>query len=100
MWHISVGPIRVLKDSPSFEKLEKIFPMLIPGGHYQPQECQARDRVSIIVPYHNRAQHLRTFLLNLHPLLQRQQLDYGIFVIEQTGMYNLFLCPKLTQFNP
>lgn len=98
MWHISAGPIRVLKDSPSFDELEKIFPMLEPGGHYRPQECQARDRVAIIVPYRDRAQHLRTLLLNLHPLLQRQQLDYGIFVIEQTGTYNLFLCPELTHF--
>lgn len=79
------GPIRVLKDSPSFDELEKIFPMLEPGGHYRPQECQARDRVALIVPFRDRAQHLRTLLLNLHPLLQRQQLDYGIFVIEQTG---------------
>lgn len=79
------GPVKVLKDSPSLDELEKKFPMLEPGGHYRPQECQARDRVAIIVPYRDRAQHLCTLLLNLHPLLQRQQLDYGIFVIEQKG---------------
>ena len=96
MWHISAGPIRVLKDSPSLDELEKIFPMLEQGGHYWPQECQARDRVALIVPYRDRTKHLHVFLLNLHPLLQRQQLDYGIFVIEQTGMYYVFLCPELT----
>ncbi|XP_069700107.1 beta-1,4-N-acetylgalactosaminyltransferase bre-4-like [Periplaneta americana] len=79
------GPIKVLKDSPSIKKLEEKFPMLEPGGHYHPQECQARDRVAIIVPYRDRAQHLSTLLLNLHPLLQRQQLDYGIFIVEQAG---------------
>ncbi|XP_021922372.1 beta-1,4-N-acetylgalactosaminyltransferase bre-4-like isoform X3 [Zootermopsis nevadensis] len=79
------GPIKVLKDSPSLEELEKMFPLLEPGGHYHPEECQARDRVAIIVPYRDRAEHLSTFLLNLHPLLQRQQLDYGMFVIEQGG---------------
>jgi len=98
MWHISAGPITVLYDSPSFEELEKLFPMLELGGHYRPQECQPRDRVAIIVPFRNRIEHLRTFLFNLHPLLQHQQLDYGIFVIEQTGTYNSFLCPELTQF--
>lgn len=64
-----------------------MFPLLEPGGHYHPEECQARDRVAIIVPYRDRAEHLSTFLLNLHPLLQRQQLDYGMFVIEQGGKY-------------
>jgi Galactosyltransferase. len=98
MWHISAGPIKVLKNSPSLDELEKKFPMLEPGGHYQPQECEARDRVAIIVPYRDRAQHLRTLLLNLHPFLQHQQLDYGIFVTEQTGTYHLFLCPELTHF--
>ena len=98
MWHISAGPITVLMDSPSFDELEKFFPMLEQGGHYRPEECQARDTVAIIVPYRDRAQHLPTFLLNLHPLLQCQQLDYGIFVIEQTGTYHLFLCPELTHF--
>jgi len=98
MWHISAGPITVLNDSPSFEELEKLFPMLELGGHYRPQECQPRDRVAIIVPFRNRIQHLPTFLYNLHPLLQLQQLDYGIFVIEQTGTYIIFLCPELTQF--
>ena len=78
MWHISAGPITVSMDSPSFDELEKMFPMLEQGGRYRPEECQARDRVAIIVPYRDRAQHLCTFLLNLHPLLQRQQLDYGI----------------------
>ena len=98
MWHISAGPITVLYDSPSLEELEKLFPMLELGGHYRPQECQPRDRVAIIVPFRNRIQHLPTFLYNLHPLLQLQQLDYGIFVIEQTGTYIIFLCPELTQF--
>jgi hypothetical protein len=85
MWHISDGPIKVLKDSPSLKELEERFPMLEPGGHYRPQDCQPRDRVAIIVPYRDRLQHLSTLLLNLHPLLQRQQLDYGIFVVEQAG---------------
>ncbi|KAJ9581817.1 hypothetical protein L9F63_003886 [Diploptera punctata] len=80
-----IGPIKVAKESPSLEELEKKFPLLEPGGRYRPRECQARDRVAIIVPYRDRAQHLSTLLLNLHPLLQRQQLDYGIYVVEQAG---------------
>ena len=32
-----------------------------------------------------RADHLRTLLFNLHSLLPRQQLDYGIYIVEQNG---------------
>ncbi|CAK5014889.1 unnamed protein product [Meloidogyne enterolobii] len=33
----------------------------------------------------NREPHLRTFLHNIHRFLQKQQLDYAIFVVEQIG---------------
>ena len=35
--------------------------------------------------FRNRAEHLELFLFHMHPVLQRQQLDYQIFVIEQAG---------------
>ncbi|TMS38239.1 hypothetical protein L596_005006 [Steinernema carpocapsae] len=53
------------------------------GGHWKPEICKARQRVAIIVPFRNRENHLPIFLQNLHPLLQKQQLDYTIFVVEQ-----------------
>ena len=31
------------------------------------------------MPYRDRDDHLRTFLLNIHKFLQPQQLDYGIY---------------------
>ncbi len=34
--------------------------------------------------YRDRADHLQIFLHHLHPILQRQQLEYRIFVIEQS----------------
>lgn len=67
--------------------MEREFPTLEPGGRFKPRECQARDRVAIIVPYRDRLRHLTIFLYNIHPMLQRQQLDYGIFVIEQDGIF-------------
>jgi hypothetical protein len=39
--------------------------------------------VAIIVPYRDREDHLRTFLLNIHRFLQRQQNEYGIYIVEQ-----------------
>ena len=56
-----------------------------PGGRYEPSECQSRNKVAIIVPIRNRQDHLTVFLRYLHPFLQRQQLNYVIVVVEQSG---------------
>ncbi|KAK2185457.1 hypothetical protein NP493_233g01014 [Ridgeia piscesae] len=56
---------------------------LSPGGRWKPTGCKARQRVAVIIPYRDRDEHLRILLQNLHPLLQRQLLEYQIFVIEQ-----------------
>ena len=55
------------------------------GGSFSNPDCKARHRVAIIIPFANRDVHLRKLLDILHPMLQRQQLNYGIFVIEQLG---------------
>jgi hypothetical protein len=53
------------------------------GGYYQPKTCVARHKVAIIVPYRDRREILRHFLFHTHQILQRQQLDYRIYVCEQ-----------------
>lgn len=93
-YSISVGPIKPEKEAPAtLEELEKELDaagfLPIADGQWHPLNCRARDRVAIIIPYRDRAHHLNIFLKNIHPFLQRQQLDYGIFVIEQAG--KLFL---------
>lgn len=62
---------------------QRLAATLLAGGWHRPAECVARDRVAIVVPYRERADHLPVFLANLHPLLQKQQIDYGLFVVEQ-----------------
>ena len=55
------------------------------GGLCKPQNCKTRwPKVAIIVPYRDRAPQLKAFLYHIHPVLQRQQLDYRIFVVEQS----------------
>ena len=61
-------------------------PALMPGGVGRPRGCTARHRVAVIVPYRDRRQHLNILLSHLHPMLQRQQLDYRIYVVEQVRM--------------
>lgn len=57
------------------------------GGHWSPSHCTSRHRVAIIIPYRNRDMQLRIFLNSMHPFLQKQQLDYQIFLIEPVSKY-------------
>ncbi|KAM9224583.1 beta-1,4-galactosyltransferase 4 [Dugong dugon] len=54
-------------------------------GRYHPEECKALQRVAILIPHRNREKHLLYLLEHLHPFLQRQQMDYGIYVVNQAG---------------
>ncbi|GMR62896.1 hypothetical protein PMAYCL1PPCAC_33091, partial [Pristionchus mayeri] len=79
-----VGKIRVWMDGPSYHQLEKLYSTTVEkGGRSHPRDCIARHKVAIIVPYRDRDTQLRIMLHNLHALLTKQQLDYGIYVVEQ-----------------
>lgn len=76
----------MLTECHSFEQIEDVYgKVLEPGGRHKPPDCISRHRVAIIIPYRDREEHLRMFLQNIHPMLIRQQIDYGIFVIEQVS---------------
>ena len=53
------------------------------GGYYYPNKCVARHKVAIIVPYRDRWGILEHFLFHTHRVLQRQQLEYRVYVCEQ-----------------
>lgn len=55
-------------------------PRNLTGG---PQGCSPRHAVAIIIPYRDREKQLATLLTYLPPILDRQQLSYRIFVVEQ-----------------
>uniref|UniRef100_UPI003AABFD1A beta-1,4-galactosyltransferase 1-like n=1 Tax=Centroberyx gerrardi TaxID=166262 RepID=UPI003AABFD1A len=82
-----VGPVRVEFDwKQTMDKVRKeATSSLQEGGHYKPPDCIALQRVAIIIPFRNRHEHLKYWLFYLHPILQRQQLDYGVYVINQDG---------------
>ena len=80
------GAVKVQMDNiPSMEEMEKTYSFLEDGGRYKPEHCISRHRVAIIVPFRAREEHLRTFLFHMHSFLPRQQVDYGIFIVEQDG---------------
>ncbi|EAT35865.1 AAEL012002-PA [Aedes aegypti] len=80
------GPVEVDATFETLSSVEqKLATKLLPGGHYIPRECTAHDRVAVIVPYRDREQHLPVFLKNLHPFLMKQQIEYGIYIVEQAA---------------
>ena len=61
------------------------------GGIWRPKDCNPHKKVAVLIPFRNRWEQLNTFLNHMHPVFQRQQLDYRIFVIEQVNVCKLVL---------
>lgn len=90
----------VLEDLKGLEEnLTRGYPddIVHKGGWHKPKKCKATSKVAIIIPYRNRYDQLKIFLRHMHPFMQRQQLYYRIFVIEQmstdefnrAGLFNI-----------
>ncbi|CAH0400236.1 unnamed protein product [Chilo suppressalis] len=56
------------------------------GGEFHPSDCKPKFSTAIIVPYRDRAETLRGFLVYMHMFLRRQNIHYRIYVIEQVDM--------------
>ena len=69
----------------ALSQLAEDHPELDAGGRWRPKNCTARHRVAILIPYRKRKEHLRILLNNLHVFLQKQLLDYGVYVVEQAS---------------
>lgn len=77
-----VGPMLIEFNIPVDLKLvEQQNPKVKLGGRYSPTTASPH-KVAIIIPFRNR-RNTKYWLYYLHPILQRQQLDYGIYVINQ-----------------
>ncbi|KAJ8719687.1 hypothetical protein PYW08_011862 [Mythimna loreyi] len=53
------------------------------GGEYAPSYCKPKYSTAIIVPYRDRAEQLRGFLVYMHTYFHRQHIHYRIYVVEQ-----------------
>lgn len=65
------------------ERVQRENPGVLLGGRYTPPDCTPAQTVAVIIPFRHREHHLRYWLHYLHPILRRQRLRYGIYVINQ-----------------
>lgn len=79
---------------PSLEEIHANNPRLDSGGTFSPTHCRAHYKLAIIIPLRGRETQLRTLLAHMHPIWQRQQLDYTVYTVWQSGE-NLFNRAKL-----
>uniref|UniRef100_A0A8W8K2N3 Beta-1,4-galactosyltransferase n=1 Tax=Magallana gigas TaxID=29159 RepID=A0A8W8K2N3_MAGGI len=77
------GKLKVDKTPKTIEAIEKKYEML-KDGKFKPKNCTARQKVAILIPFRDRESHLGIFLNHMHAFLMKQQLEYGIYVVEQT----------------
>ncbi|NP_001128706.1 UDP-Gal:betaGlcNAc beta 1,4- galactosyltransferase, polypeptide 2 S homeolog [Xenopus laevis] len=69
----------------SMERVQRENPDVTEGGRYVPPDCQPKEKVAIIIPFRHREHHLKYWLHYLHPILRRQKVAYGIYIINQFG---------------
>ncbi|UJR14772.1 hypothetical protein I4U23_001760 [Adineta vaga] len=81
----SLYKVTVDKTIYSFDIIEEHHKDIDSGGHWFPKTCRTEQRLALIICYRNREFHLKLFLDNIHSFLQKQQLDYTIFVVNQHG---------------
>ncbi|TNN28810.1 Beta-1,4-galactosyltransferase 2 [Liparis tanakae] len=67
----------------TMERVQRENPNVTDGGRYTPPDCRPRWKVAIIIPFRHRENHLKYWLHYLHPILRRQRIDYGIYIINQ-----------------
>nr|XP_013039020.1 beta-1,4-galactosyltransferase 3 [Anser cygnoides] len=81
-----VGPLIIsFRVLPSERMIIKKNPFVQSGGLYRPPHCLARYKSAILVAYSNQEKYLHHLLYYIHPFLQRQQLSYRIYLIQQVG---------------
>ncbi|KAG8544422.1 hypothetical protein GDO81_022514 [Engystomops pustulosus] len=90
-----VGRLLIEFSSPmSMERVQRENPEVTEGGRYTPSDCQPKERVAIIIPFRHREHHLKYWLHYLHPILRRQKVEYGIYIINQYGEETFFNAPS------
>ena len=71
---------------PTAGELERLFPHIRMGGHWQPNHCKQSQKLGIFIPIRDRWHQLPILMRHLHQLLVRELRHYTVYIIEQTGI--------------
>lgn len=74
-------------DEPPDMKITQRDNSEVQDGSYEHSTCESRYRVAIIIPLRGREKNLRHLLSHMHPIWQRQELSYTVFIITQSGRH-------------
>lgn len=89
---LTVGLLTITFDVlPSERMIIQKNPFVQSGGQYRPPHCLARYKSAILVAYSNQEKYLHHLLYYIHPFLQRQQLSYRIYLIQQVNLNWIYL---------
>ncbi|XP_042859006.1 beta-1,4-galactosyltransferase 4-like [Penaeus japonicus] len=85
-----LGGKKPIKASIAVKDVERELVGVRAGGSWWPPHCVPKLRLAIIVAFRNREPMLGPFLYRMHPFLQRQLLNYTVYLVEQTpeGSFN------------
>ena len=86
-FNFKVGRIPVNTEPSTYDELVQNLSKysIKKGGLSSPSHCMSRNRVGIVIPYRDRLNNLLIFLRHMHPFLQKQELEYGIYLVEPTA---------------
>nr|XP_027229655.1 beta-1,4-galactosyltransferase 2-like [Penaeus vannamei] len=79
------GKLEVREDISLEETIKELADGVRVGGSWSPPQCLPRWKIAIIVPFRDRQSQVGPFLYHMHKFLQRQQLNYTIYIVEQEG---------------
>ena len=70
-------------DEMNMTSLEQQYSTVHTDRGWSPPDCQPQSTIAIIMPFRDRERHLRIFFNNIIPFLQRQNIAFQVFVIDQ-----------------
>ncbi|EPY82460.1 beta-1,4-galactosyltransferase 3-like protein [Camelus ferus] len=80
------GPLKVLiPENLTMEQVVEKNPLVELGGQYRPPDCWTEQHTAVVVPYCGQGWQLQQLLFHLHPFLQRQQLHYAVYMVNQVN---------------
>ncbi|XP_061195866.1 beta-1,4-galactosyltransferase 1-like isoform X2 [Saccostrea echinata] len=80
--NFTVSKKPVISDEINWEDTLQKYNSVRCGGRFRPSNCKARQKVALLIPFRDRYEHLKIFIHHIHPFLMRQQLEYGIYIID------------------